>query len=249
MGRYLRGRVKQTINNGEAEPPKRDFPLIKKRLVRKSKGKNYEEACREWEFIGLVEEEEVENFNGNCELCNQGGLKLNFRIYNPNTQSFFSVGSTCIKRFLIFKGTSSLNESWDYFIGAAHRFASYKDLEKLLPDVLRDRPLSKDVMLFRKISKEILGSYDNVKVSPDLWKQFIDFLLGPEHPRIEDLERKKKFNRIRDILFNPRSVPVKKPKRVETGKASGSWASKGRRKARARTTLSRSEAYKNPDKK
>ena len=63
MGRYLRGRVKQTINNGEAEPPKRDFPLIKKRLVRKSKGKNYEEACREWEFIGLVEEEEVENFN------------------------------------------------------------------------------------------------------------------------------------------------------------------------------------------
>ena len=249
MSKFLWKRLKRLLKNGEAEPIKRDFPLIKERLTNISLGGTYKEACHEWQFIRLIEEDDVARFTDHCELCNQGGLKLNFEIYNSDTDKHLMVGSTCINRFIILKGTSSAAESWDYFVSAAHKLAGYKNLHLLLPEVLKEHPEPRDIMLFRKISKEILGDLNSNNISKKIWFDYVHNLLGPKSGNIEDFGRKIKLNRIRDILFNPRNVPVRKPKKYDTGQVMGNWAGKGRRRARVITSLAMSEVYKNPQRK
>lgn len=101
-------------------------------------------------------------------------------------------------------------------------------------------------MLFRRLSKEILGDLHSINITKKQWFDFIDILLGPQPKDFNDIKKRhKKLNRVRDILFNPRKVPVKK-KKPDTGQAAGNWATKGRRKAQVRTSLAMSEAYKNP---
>lgn len=104
-------------------------------------------------------------------------------------------------------------------------------------------------MLFRRMAEEILGSFSPGAISRKQWDEFTNQLLGPATSQVKDLERIKKLDRIREILFNPRKVPVKKPQRLDTGQAAGHWASKGRRKARVATTLVSSDTYKDPSKR
>lgn len=111
MGKFLRSRLKKALNRGEGEPSKRDFPLIKAKLVAHSTSDDYKKAKHEWQFIGIVEEDDVARFTNRCELCNQAGLRLNFEIYNSDTNKSLLVGSTCIGRFIILKGTSNEAES------------------------------------------------------------------------------------------------------------------------------------------
>ncbi|KJR99580.1 MAG: hypothetical protein VR68_08685 [Peptococcaceae bacterium BRH_c4a] len=323
---FLRNRLKKTLAGGGEELKKRDYPMIKQVLVQNSKSNEYEKAKFEWEYTGLIQEEEVEKFSDQCELCNQRPLRLNFQITNEETHKSLLVGSTCIRRFLILKGTSSSVESWDYFINKSYNFVSKIELSSLLPRVLEDVPETRYVVAFRDQAAEILGCLEEIKLSnpnkidefieglldesvldrqkkikriknilflhqniisglelkelfpyilvkvpeqryikafraiasevlgdlqsnlniaPEAWNKLVIDLIGPKTNNKGWFD---KLDRIRTVLFQPHKIKKKKL-RLETGQAAGHWATKGSRKARVSTTLSRSEAYKNPGRK
>lgn len=322
MSLLLRSRIKRTLSTGEGEPPKRDFPMIKRRIVENSKGSIYEEAKYEWDYTGLIQEEEVEKFTDQCELCNQRPLRVNFQITNESTKKSLLVGSTCIRRFLVLQGTATSAESWDYFVRETYKnvakiemktiidllfdgtpktkhiaqfrkmaeevLGDLNNLEKdeklndfvdslikkgetdrekkikilknilltpkdiisgleakeLLPYVLEDVPEMKYIKAFRDRVKDILGNINSsLQVDPTIWNKFITDLLGEKNGN----GWAKKLERIKMAIFFPNKIKTKRL-RLETGQSAGHWANHGRRRARVETTLSKSEAYKNPQK-
>lgn len=252
MHGYMSKKVKNALKVGESIS-KRDFPYIKKNLIANSIAGTYEEAMTEWEFVGILDEENVERFVPRCQLCNQPGLRINFEIHNPDTRKRFLVGSSCIKKFLVLKGTGSLEESWDFFVRQSIKYASLDDLRHFASDVLVTENIQlHQIRRFRKLVADVLGLPDQSSLNSAVfenkedWDGLVHYLIGPNDG--SDQAWSKKLERLKLILFNPSQL-VKKQKFFDTGEKDGHWASKGRRSTRVETTLSRSEAYKNPAKR
>ncbi len=245
-------KVKNALKVGESFS-KRDFPFIKKKLIANSIAGTYEEAMTEWEFVGILDEENMECFVPRCQLCNQPGLRINFEIHNPDTRKKFLVGSSCIKKFLVLKGTGSLEESWDFFVRQSIKYASLDDLRHFASGVLVIENIQlHQIRRFRKLVADVLGLRDQSSLNSAVfenkedWDGLVQHLIGLNDG--SDQTRLKKLERLKLILFNPSQL-VKKQKFLDTGEKDGHWASKGRRGMRVETTLSRSEAYKNPAKR
>lgn len=235
------------IRGQEKEPTKRDFPLIKKRLIYNSLAGTYDEAKCEWEFTGIIDEEDIENFSDRCDLCNQSPLAINFEIYNVNTKRKLLVGSSCIRKFLILNGAGNSEESWEIFSAKARQVALFQDLRLITRAILIDIPNAMDVARFRRLAAEALGlgnvSDLNNCIERKNWELFLSNTLGPKK---DDITWKKDMERIKLALFSPKDIKVIKTKDFDSGQSIGKWANKGRRKTRIETTLSRSAAYRNP---
>lgn len=219
------------------EPDKRDFPLIRTRILEASLSEDFEEARREWEFINIIDDSD-ERFTDQCQLCNQKGLKDNYEIVNSGTGIKFLVGSRCIKRFLILKGATSEAESIDLFTAQESKIFAKKRLQALLASILMV-PTFRELMQFREASKTVLGSLDNKAVSGSVWIDYIHFLLGP-------LPQKEHIDRIKAALFDHKAVPIKKIDMKSMTEEEARLAMRKKAKARVRTTLSKSSLYK-PD--
>ncbi|ABO49457.1 hypothetical protein Dred_0921 [Desulforamulus reducens MI-1] len=252
MQGYVSTKVKKALKVGE-RVSKRNFPFIKNNIIANSVEGTYEEAMTEWEFVGILDEENVERFVPRCQLCNQPGLRINFEIHNPDTRKRFLVGSSCIKKFLVLKGTSSLEESWDFFVRQSIRYASLDDLRYFANDVLASENIQvHQIRRLRKLVADVLGLPDQCSLNSAVfekkedWDGLVHYLIGSNDG--SDQVWRKKLERIKMILFSPSKL-IKKQKLLDTGEKDGHWANIGRKNTRVDTTLSRSEAYKNPAKK
>ena len=232
---------KSIINDGE-KITKRELPIVKGKIIASSLSSEWEEARREWECIGVLEEEEydnIERFSERCELCNQGGLKTNYEISNPSTGKKFMVGSTCIKNFLILKGAESQEQSTALFEFQVKQMLASKRLQALLPTILQE-PTQHDALIFRNSSKDILGSLDVKDITGQIWDKYIKLLFGSNSPE-------KLIERVKTVLFQPSKIIYKRVKDRSTGQEDAYWTRKAKVKTRVKTTLRKSKEDR-PDK-
>ncbi|MEW5920239.1 MAG: hypothetical protein AB1796_04645 [Bacillota bacterium] len=213
----------------------REDKLVKERILANSIAEEWEEARREWEFIGMIQEDEhdnLERFTDSCELCNQPGLRRNYEISNPGTGKKFLVGSTCIKKFLLLKGAESQEHSAAIFDLQVKQMIAAKKLQELIPSIL-ERPTMYEAHAFRNASKDILGTLDNLLIKRDIWENYVKMVLGPK-------PNPKALDKVRVVLFQPSKIVYKKVKDLSTGEEEGRWAGKAKVKTRVETTLVRS---------
>ncbi|MGE5509442.1 MAG: hypothetical protein ACM3RP_13315 [Chitinophagales bacterium] len=203
----------------EAEAAKRDFPLIRTRIVANSLSNDFEEARREWILVDAFREGD-EQFTDRCELCNTPGLKKNFEISNEHTGKTFLVGSTCIKRFIQFKGFDSQEASNEFFEQRQKRIFATRELQKLLVAIL-DVPTTHQIHVFREASRRILGPLKPraIHENGSAWADYIEFLFGTLTPPPASLDR------VRQVLYEPGKVPQRKPEIKQLPKRFGEWAS------------------------
>lgn len=194
---------------------------------------NYEKARTEWDFEDIIDEKDTD-FVEQCELCNQVGLKSNYIISNSLTSKKLKVGSSCIRRFILLRGTTSQEESNALFDYKKKQLLNAKKIQAVLHEVLSDLPSTSAVVKFKSASKDILGTLDNKQIEPSKWKQYINLLFGKYNPKKEVLDR------VRMVLFG--KVKTRKQK-FDTGEEAGRWANTMKVKKRVTTTLSDSEAY------
>lgn len=72
------------------------FKTLKRKVIDKSKGNNWEDAVKEWEIIDCDEDESCSEI---C-ICEKEGLRYLYTIQNKfNNNILFPIGSSCIKRF------------------------------------------------------------------------------------------------------------------------------------------------------
>lgn len=226
---------KAFIDVGE-KVAERDFKLVKERILNNSLGDEWDEARSEWECIGMITEDDYdyyEHFTERCELCNQPGLKTNYKIKNINNGTMFLVGSTCIKRFLLLKGAKTQEESAAIFDFQVKKMIAVKRLQVLLPDILTE-PTKYQGLVFRNASKEVLGTLDNRLLNPQTWASYIQLLFGTNSPPPKFLDR------VRNILFQPGKVVFKKVTDLSTGEEEGRWADKTKVKTRIELSSARS---------
>lgn len=225
--------------NGEAELAERDYPLIKDRIVAVSEASHFEDACREWEMISIVDGDDPE-FVDRCEVCNQPGLGRNFKIRNYKTAHVYLVGSRCIKRFIILKGTENLEDSWRFFERWQKRTEAVKNLKLLAVQLVYVKRVDPAALRkFRHHAKTALGSLDQQLISKNAWKGFCDQLLAD----IPVEGRQPAIDKIRMAIFAPRFLSID---RSSMGaRPENAWIKK---RARVVTTLSKSGAYRDPGK-
>lgn len=230
----LRRKRQNTFLIGEEEKvTKREIKIVRERIINNSKSDDWEEARREWEFIGMILEDDyigLERFSNSCQLCNQRPLTKNFEINNPLTGVTFLVGSTCIKRFIMLKGASSQSESAAIFEFQAKKMFASRTIQELLPSILTESTRN-DVDRFRNASKVILGSLKNKEINNDAWEEYLRFVFGPVPPPPGSIDK------IRYALFEPRKLQFKKVTDLSTGKEEARWTRDQKAKTRVRTTL------------
>lgn len=225
----------------KAEETKRDFPLIRNRIIEASLSNDWEEARKEWSFINIYHDDH-EQFSESCQLCNASNLKDNYEIINHNTGRKYLVGSKCITRFLILNGAENIEDSSVLFALKTEEILAYKNIHKLLPFVL-DIPTPQQLISFRKCCMTVLGRKNTAfDIEPAVWKDFIGKLC------IDSTKaRGVIIDRIRNALFEPKLIPTRKVK-MSTEQEQikiGSWASRRKsKKTRVTTTLAKSEAYR-----
>jgi len=237
-------RLKRARSFAEPEPSKRDFPLIRSRILAHSESTDFEEARREWEYTKKIEETDPE-FVDHCEICNNPIQKENFEITNVNTRKTYLVGSTCIYRFIIFKGTQTQEESNALFDRQIKKQDAAKRLQRLLPSILTE-PTPTDLLRFSQTSKFIMECSGNLDVTPLAWENYLKLLFGAI-PKTDTTQR------ISTAVFNPKEIKTKKVA-MPTGQKEGKWADVTKvKKTRIDSTLSRSGAYRvgkdDPEKK
>ncbi|OPY64131.1 MAG: hypothetical protein A4E56_00185 [Pelotomaculum sp. PtaU1.Bin065] len=165
--RGLRASFRKSLTGDGEKVTKKELPIIRYKILSNSLSDDWEEARREWEFVSLIEEEDydsLDRFSDNCELCNQGGLRRNYEIYNAGTGKRFLVGSTCIKNFIILKGTETQEQSAAAFEFQVKQLSAAKRIQALIPSVL-SQPTQHEALIFRNASKEILETLDNLLMS------------------------------------------------------------------------------------
>lgn len=215
------------------EKRKNDFPLIRERILEASVSKDWETARREWGYQQVISEDD-DDFVDQCELCNQVGLRVNHHIVNPGTNRSFRVGSTCIRRFLILRGTTSSEETSELLKRAVEEKAALKRLHGLIGKVL-DRPTYDELAQFRAAAEKTLGTLNNTEIPAEKWNHFTKLLLGPTPVA-------RAVHQLRIVLFNPGKVPTRTPRRRGPTDQELAWARTVRpKKSRAKTTLVRSK--------
>lgn len=219
----------------EPEPQQRDYPLIRKNILAYSSSDDFEEARREWELSNIIDETDPD-FVDHCEICNASGLEKNYQILNKYTEKTYLVGSSCIKRFIIFGDAQTQEESNAIFDRQIRKREAAKSLQYLLPKIL-EIPTAHELNRFRHSSKFILGSLDNLTTPPYVWNEYIRLLFGVNKPKKEIIQK------VSTVLYNPKAVRIKRLT-MSTGQKEGQWADKIKSKSRVETSLSRSSAYR-----
>lgn len=217
-----------------AEPTqsRRDFPLVKSRLLACSTSNVYEEARREWR-LGDIYEEGSDSFIDRCELCNQPNLRRCYEVLNPETDGRFLVGSTCIRRFLILRGTDSSEETGRLLDQRTKQLGAVRRLQEVLPAILTE-PAPNQLHSFREASRAILGNLEHKSVTaqPYLWARYLSALLGSNRPQWQ-------VDRVRAALFAPHTILTKAVRLRATDDSIGQWASTTKSKrTRAQVTIS-----------
>lgn len=206
---------KQRKYQDEAETPKRDSPLIKKRILEFSESRDFEEARREWEFTRIIEETE-DAFVDHCEICNSPLQKRNFEIANQYSGKKYLVGSTCIRKFILLGGAETQEESSAIFDTQLKKQDAAKMLQALLPSILTE-PTPRELHRFSQTAKFILDAKDNKDVISTSWKNFIRLLFGKNPPKNEIVQR------ISTSIFSPSHIKTRKVA-MATGQKEGQWA-------------------------
>jgi len=214
-------------------PPKQ----VVRNLLSRSRSQNFHEAKREFLIQG-VQDSTSEDFTPKCELCAQGGLKLNFILQHEETGELLRVGSTCILRFGIGKGVYDIQSG-----------------RQLLQNIIDEKQLLEELRgLYGTIIPQIPEAYD-VKRYVDRMRKYFS-IRGIQHPTTEQLIelippertiREYDFYRLRDLWEKPSTIETIRSKRKirtpQTPKEGQTWYKKRRR---VQTTLAHSESYKNP---
>lgn len=228
---------------GEPAALKRDYPRIRRLITESSSSSSYEEARTEWTLANVFIEGD-EQFTDHCDLCNAAGLKTNFEIRNEGTGRAFLVGSTCIMRFVQLKGTTSQEESNALLEARARKHLLSRKLSTLLPAIV-GTPSPWEVHRFIEASRAILGTLSPKAVAENgsAWADYLELLFGtidapPRH-----------LARVRQVLYEPSKVKMKKPDMRQTPESVGKWADTTRVKdTRVQTTLRKSRDDR-PDRK
>lgn len=231
----LRPKKQEFFIVGEEEKiTQREAKLVKERILENSISDDWEEARREWEFVGMILQDDygaIEKFTETCQLCNQPNLSKNFEIYNPRTAKRFLVGSTCIKRFIMLKGAETQEQSAAIFDFQVQKIMASRIIQEVIPEIL-SQPTQYDVHRFRKASKIILGSLDNKEIiEGGTWEEYIKFVFGPVKPPAGALEK------IKYALFEPKKIKYKKVTDLSTGEEEAKWTKEQKGKTRVETTL------------
>lgn len=226
--------IRLNANEAELKAPSKQ---VVRNLLSISKSQNFDEAKREFSIQG-AQDSTSEDFTPKCELCNQGGLKLNFILHNDETGAILRVGTTCILRFGIGKGI------YDSKSGI-----------QLLQSIVDEKELLKELRgLFGTVIPLYPEEYD-VKQYIDRMRKYFS-IRGIQHPTREQLIelippertiREYDFYRLRDLWENPKAIDTIRSKRKirtpQNPKEGETWYKKRRR---VQTTLAHSESYKNP---
>jgi hypothetical protein len=176
-----------------------------------------------------------EDFTPKCELCNQGGLKLNFILHNDETGAILRVGTTCILRFGIGK----------------HVFDIQSGIQLLQNIVDEERLLTELRGLFGTITPLTPESYDVKQYVERMHKYFsIRGIQTPTDEQLIELIPPEKRNssgfyvfRLRQLWEKPGTIDTIRSKRKiripQNPKEGETWYKKRRR---VQTTLAHSES-------
>lgn len=214
-------------------------PLMRVRLLERSKAEFYEEARFEWDLDNFIREGDS-GFSPVCDLCNNPHLKQNWIIRNIHTNMTMNVGSTCIKRFLILHGTKTQAETEKRIQlkeAEIHDELTLRGLYNLV--VKAKKPYSRDFTKFRKKLMHLLEirGWLHYRTSKEGAKTLIEVLFKIEHPPEHEIER------LYLLMKEPRLIPLtrEKVKRERSIKEGETWR---KRSKVTGTTLSYSEDYK-----
>ncbi|RXZ77951.1 hypothetical protein EBB07_28235 [Paenibacillaceae bacterium] len=178
------------------------------RLVINCKSSTFDEAKREWQLEDIVDKTS-DRFKNKCCLCHNCSLKYNFIIFNPNTEKFMHVGSTCIIRFGLIDGNI------DFESGAAiiNNFIDEKyyttEIRASVSSVMFMRPEGGALKNFH----ELLKSYFEMKgINNPTQTQLLQLCYGERWTEV--LKDPFKPHWIMNIWKNPGSIETVKTKKV-----------------------------------
>lgn len=232
-------RYRIVINEAELKAP-REF--IKKSLLRKSSAKNFEEAKQEW-IIEKAIDDTSDDFSSRCELCNHNGLVYNFIIYNPITNQYLRVGSSCIVRFGVGKGIVDLESGKTLLQNIIDDQYYVNKIRALVPSVMVLTPNAKDVKEFYESLKSLL-SLRGIK-KPTI-EQLKEIAWGERAANITNLML---IGRLQMLWEKPGQIETVKEK-IRKEKTYQEHTTFGyKRRTRVSTTLGYSSVYKDPQKK
>lgn len=223
------GLRKQGWSSGPSlEPPRH----VIKNLLSASEAEDFESARREWEYRGEIIFEGETAFYRECDLCGpKERMQSNYLIHNLKTGKVLRVGSVCVKRFLVLAGTSSTIESAQLF---DHRtaLAIFGQTQKgYIADLGRNRVPEKSVIA-------LIGALE---------RSFPQGLSLEESEII--IQAAGVDVRAREMFKALATKNVKVLKTMKIEKMRNTYPQLRRRKVRSvLTTLSKSEAYRSPDK-
>lgn len=240
------GKIRRTLSTPKVNPEeyisRRDYPLIKRTIVKHSQAENWEDAAREWIYISIIEEDS-QDFSDHCQICNASGLRRNFQIFNPFTSVSLLVGKNCIRRFIKLNGTENIEDTSILLKMKEEEHTATKVLLNLLPSIL-DVPTIHEIAKFRRFAEKIIPA-NQEDITPEKWNSFLGLLLANSTATRQSAER------IKQVLWNPRAIKTKQVRlsNAREQERIGSWGVNMHVKTRITTTLTKSEAYSDPKKK
>jgi len=216
-------------DHGNDRSPRKN---VIKNLLSKSESQNFDAACGEWIYEGEVILEGETFFEGNCELCKQGGLKTNYVIrHAKKPENSFKVGSSCITRFLRLNASSTMDESNSLFAHLANIGLMAKKIRPLVLELGRDEiyegTLIKIIAAVESLSKRGKPSENDINrmiMLMDIDQTSADRLRKLFNGQFKQVREQIKIKKIKDYSNNV-------------------W---GKVRANIRTSLAGSESYKNP---
>lgn len=246
MVQYKARNKKKTNALKESELTTKPGPLIKKVLTENSRSDEFEEARTEWEFVGPIPSDSVE-FVENCELCNHRNHLGNWMISNPYTNRTLKLGSDCIRRFILFSGTSSQADSNRFFDIQEKEYENMMEVNGYFRTMLQDPlPLAREFNRFRKTLISLLearGMYPANQVEDEI--QYIQKVVITIFPNQRILE--KELFKLKDVILYPeRIVTQKETKKYRDFKKYKEGETWKRSSRVTHTTLGNSSIYR-PD--
>lgn len=124
-------------------------------VLQRSHSQVFEEARQEWVLNNVIDSTS-EEFSGYCEMCNTPDLSANFVLYNPLTDKYLRVGTTCIIRFGVVKGSVDVESGTLIVNNFITERKKLDELRGLLSAVMIFRPNAKDIHDFHNALKKVL---------------------------------------------------------------------------------------------
>lgn len=209
-----------------------------------------ETAKRNWMLLS-IDEEDHPGFIDACELCNARPLRRNFTLSHADTGAVIRVGSQCVKTFIWLRGATSQEDSNALFDLVAKESEISRPLRQLMLEIMVDPVDGKALDRFRHLAAEFFGlrgvtELTRAQSMPEKWKRLLAVVNPDARPSITE--------RARVALFDSTRMNVKRSRRVPKEYVPELWRRKTMRGAgklpkRVVTTLARSEAYRDPQKK